>query len=162
VALGFDSRFYHIVKKSLSELVKDRINWDHFSELIWESNFLRARAVRHSIQLFPGETMASFIQNATGLKINYLSALSTGIRIELFMAYRLGNMSEEQYELIDSELKKLVIAKRHEFDFHTLLMNIRDEKIITLPIIKSFGNSEMTKLPADYVEKLLISFFSLK
>jgi 3-dehydroquinate synthetase len=161
VALGFDSRFYHIVKKSLSELVKDRINWDHYAELIWESNFLRARAVRRKISIFPGETFASFIQNATGLKTDYLSALSTGIRIELFIAYRMGNISEAQYTLIEEELQKLTISKRSEFDFHTLLMSLRDEKNISLPIIKHFGSSEMTKLPSEYVEKLLIAFFSI-
>ncbi|HOO32691.1 MAG TPA: hypothetical protein PK466_09015 [Thermotogota bacterium] len=161
IALGFDSRFYHIVKKSLSELVDDRINWDHYSELIWESNFLRARAVRKAISLFPGETFASFIQNATGLKADFLSALSTGIRIELYIAYRLGNLSRQQYDQIESELKKLTISKRSEFDFHTLLMNIREEKNISLPVIKTFGCSEMTSLPSDYVEELLISFFSI-
>jgi len=162
VALGFDERFYHLVRRSLNELVHDKIDWDHFSEIIWESNFLRAKAADESLSVFPGETMADFIQNATGLQADYLSAFSTGIRIELYLAFRMGYIDEFSYSLFDRELCKLLVFKKNDFDFQTLIMNVRRQKQIYMPLIKAFGKSVNTRIESPNLEDLLISFFSEK
>lgn len=160
VALGFDERFYHLVKRSLKEMVHDKIDWDHLSELIWENNFLRAKASRDMITVFPGETMAEFVQNATGLQTDYVSAFSTGIRMELFLSNRMGYIDESSYKRFDNELKKLLDFKKADFDYQSFIMNIRTEKSIIIPLIKDLGKSEKTKIGSENLEEFLISFFS--
>src|SRR6056297_1936248 len=119
VALGFDERFYHLVKRSLKEMVHDRIDWDHLSELIWENNFLRAKASKDKIIVFPGETMADFIQNATGLQTEYVNAFNTGIRMELFVSNQLGYLDDITYKQFDNELKQLLDFERADFDYQS-------------------------------------------
>jgi len=160
VALGADARFYHLVKRSLKEMVHDHIDWDHLSELIWENNLLRAKASKDLITVFPGETMADFIQNATGLQTDYVSAFNTGIRMELFLSNRMGYLDDISYHRFDDEMKKLLHFKRADFDFQSFMMNIRREKSVILPLIKGLGKSERTRIGSKTLEELLIAFFS--
>ncbi|MFW6263592.1 MAG: hypothetical protein ACOC34_06120 [Thermotogota bacterium] len=160
VALGFDERFYHLVKRSLKEMVHDHVDWDHLSELIWENNFLRAKAAKDMITIFPGETMADYIQNATGLQTDYVSAFNTGIRMELFLSNKMGYLDDVSYHQFDDELKKLFDFKRADFDFQSFIMNIRREKSVQVPLIKGLGKSERTRIGSKPLEELLITFFS--
>jgi 3-dehydroquinate synthetase len=160
VALGFDERFYHLVKRSLKEMVHDHIDWDHLSELIWENNFLRAKASKDLMTVFPGETMANFIQNATGLQTDYISAFNTGIRMELFLSNRLDFLDDNSYHQFEDELKKLLDFKRADFDFQSFIMNIRRGKSVVIPLIKGLGKSERTRIRSKTLEELLITFFS--
>ena len=34
VAIGYDSRFFYLVKRSLDSMVKDKVNWDYLTEMI--------------------------------------------------------------------------------------------------------------------------------
>ncbi len=160
VALGFDERFYHLVKRSLKEMVHDHVDWDHFSELIWENNLLRAKASKDLMTIFPGETMSDYIQNATGLQTDYVSAFNTGIRMELFLSSRMGYLDDMSYNRFDDDLRKLLDFKRTDFDFQSFIMNIRREKSVVIPLIKGLGKSESTRIASRTLEELLITFFS--
>jgi len=160
VALGYDERYYHLVKRSLNEMVHDKIDWDHLAELIWENNFLQAKASKDMMTVFPGETMANFIQNATGLQKDYVVSMSTGIRMELFLSNRLGYLDDTAYHHFDEELKKLWDHRRADYDYQSFMMNIRGEKSIVMPLVKGLGISEKTRIEAVTLEHLIISFFS--
>jgi len=160
VALGFDERFYHLVKRSLKEMVHDHVDWDHLSELIWENNLLRAKASKDLMTIFPGETMSDYIQNATGLQTDYVSAFNTGIRMELFLSNRMGYLDDMSFNRFDDDLKKLLDFKRADFDFQSFIMNIRREKSVVIPLIKGLGKSESTRIASKTLEELLITFFS--
>jgi len=162
VAIGYDSRFFYLVKRSLDSMVKDKVNWDYLTEMIWESNFLRAKATQNLKGKFPGETFADFLQTATYLNLDYIKALSLGLRIEVFISRKLGYLCRETYEEIDHYLKKLITMKRYDFDFQTLVSTVKEEGMVYLPILKSFGATENTRLKPGHVEDLLKEFISEK
>jgi len=166
LGLAMDDRFFRLSVGFLDCAVNDLLDWDSYFELIRESHRLLAKAYEQKIVLFPGESMANWIMNGSGLQMDYTQALGCGLVLESYLAWKLGIGNELLFREIRQiwgsvfpEAKDLHSFLYAQMDLLTFLSMVHEHAEMTFSLIIRPGKHTITKIQAPVVEWAMRDFF---
>jgi len=158
VSLGCESKFFHLVEKSLGILVKGHTDYHLLYEIIRETNFLKIKEAGNGREMFPGEHFANIIQSATGLRMEYIDCFILGLNLELFISKKLGILSDLVYRSISETLGYIRMPEKRKIDIHTLIELVLESERHFFPLVKGFGVSSLTSINSDLLEGIIKEF----
>ncbi len=166
LGLAMDDRFFRLSAGFLDCAVNDQLDWDSYFELIRESHHLMAKAYEQKIFLLPGESMANWIMNGSGLQVDYTQALGCGLVLESYLAWKLGIGNELLFQEIRQiwgsvfpEGKDLHAFLHAQMDLLTFLSMVNEHTEMTFSLMIRPGNHTITKIQAPVVEWVMREFF---
>ncbi|HPE68680.1 MAG TPA: hypothetical protein P5560_02735 [Thermotogota bacterium] len=158
VSWAFEPKFTPLVKKSLSLLVNNHVDWILVGEIIRETLHLRAKYCNQT-PAFPGEVAARLIQTASGLQLDWLPSLYEGMHFELFVSRELGMIDEVCYNQLCDDLRLIAVPQKTRIDLQTLIWGIRNDEKYQLCLVKAIGDSQLTGILGTELKFFFKSFF---
>ena len=148
-AASYDSALFDYMKKNLFSMPLEDMVWSVFK--------LRAAAHACNAPLPLGENLVGYVQESTGLRMDYPIAYTIAAVVELEMAYKGGYLSLKDYTRIREILARLRVDKRIPLDYsHLIEVFERRSKGVKISVLTGIGSMTSLKMEPHTFRELLI------